>query len=705
MSNRWTIGDLDPARLFEVDYNRDVETSSRFCWPIPNMLDENGEPKFQDPDIFTKQENGSDKIDSKTSRKDYRLRFHNHKDNASQGVKIDGTGSIMLMSPSDSKAIKIKEIIHSCGADQPDCSPNKITAALQRIYLETGIGDRWNASLSDINKKYDPTDDVENGYFGRFIYKNEISAAIYLKGSGSFDGPADGDQTFSNGTFIVFPGKTIEQAKEMIENYDPLNPDKSKKGAKQVAYDVFLQTRRLPDGSPITPAELIHQDKPKRRYHKPTAIAGFQDYPPEIETVEHRWIENIRKIFELHGYPIIRTRSVEELSVLVLEENTENEKSRIFEISSAFAHASAQKGPTLGLRFDHTGPLARYIAENTALGTIPLPFKSARIGPVWRSQDITRGMHREFVQADIDVVGDGSLPLEYDAEFPRIMCEVADAVGLGTIELGISNRKITQGFFSSLGLDKEKAKKVIGIIGNVNTLGFQGIQAQLHQDLGLDREIAARCIDFAKIRTSYGTFKNEIRKVCGTNQLLEEGIAELQQVMELLQDIPGNMVHADMSVVRGMEYYTGTVYEGRCTRNPAYPPIIVGGRYDNLVSHFMAQSRPGVGASLDITRAIDLLRDSGCFEVGAASPTKILIICASSQNLLEGERLAGEIRKKGIPAEIDYRCGDVEHGRQYAKERGIPEIMRINGSCDTVTIEETTSGKTRKMVFNQWNPA
>ncbi|OFW86914.1 MAG: hypothetical protein A3B66_07265 [Alphaproteobacteria bacterium RIFCSPHIGHO2_02_FULL_46_13] len=703
---RWTVEDLNPDFLFEVTYNRDIETSARFSWPIPNMLNADGEPLVLHPCIAPKTEkDGSIFIDPSTGRKDYRFYFKNHKDNTAQGVKIDGTGCILFMSPSESKSKKIKEIIRSLGANIEGCSPQSIEDALEQIYLATGIGDRWNETKKTLGAKYDAFEDVEDQYFGRFLYKDEISSAVYLGGEGLFDGPAESDQLFHGGTFIIFPGKTIEDTRNIIAKYVPERKKETSGGAKHVAYDVFLTTRRLPDGTPIVPGLLKRQDEPNRRYYKPTASAGFSDYSPEIEAVERQWIAKIQGVFELYGYPRIKTKAVEELHVLRLEEG-DRKPSQIFAIQKSFSGAASGNGTKeelYGLRYDHTVPLARYMAENSGSPAIILPFKTARIGPVWRNQEITRGQYREFIQADIDVVGDGYVPIEYDAEFPRIMCDVANELGIGSIELGISNRKITKGFFSSLGFDDELTEKIIRVIEKRDILGWQGIQAQLYSLFKTDKVLATRCLDFAMIKSSTSSFADEVLRLAKPNKLLEDGIEELMLVMDRLQDIQTGTVQADMSVVRDMNYYTGTVYEGRCKDSPTYPPIIVGGRYDNLVGHFMKESRPGVGASFEVTRAIDLMRDSKRLPLMSGTRTKALIVYNSNAYAMHAEMIAHNLRATGSSIEIAYGAGSLEDKLHYARAKNIPNVAIITdvGQLEVINMADMAR---RLVLSNDWVP-
>lgn len=698
---RWTAGDLDPDCLFEVDYNRDIETASRYSLPIPSMLDERGEPLWEHKSIFPKLEkDGRVVIDQRTGRKDYRFRFKNHKDNTDQGVKIDGTGSIMFMSPSNTKAGIIKNIVKEAIVKYPHWSPDILEGVLHQIYLETGIGDRWNETKSTLQKKYDATADVEDDFLGRFVYKNEISSAVYLAGSGLYDGPADSDQNFHGGAFIIFPGKNLQQARDIISSYDPFNPSQTRGGSKLVQYDVFLQTRRLPDGLPITPGLLKRQEKPKRRYYEVAPIAGFVDYEPDMQAVEGEWLRRIQDVFARYGYPRIKTRAVEDLGILRLEEGTDTNPSRIFEVRPAFAQASRAE---LGLRFDHTVPLARYIAENDPLGRLVYPFKSARMGPVWRSQDIARGDYREFVQADIDIVGDGGVPLEYDAEFPRVMCDVADVLGIGTVEFGISNRKITKGFFNALGFDDEVISQIIRIIEKRDALGSQGIQAKLYELLKADKALATRCLDFAMIKSTDSSFADEVLRLCKPNRLLEEGIEELMSVIERLQDIKAGSVIADMSIVRGMNYYTGTVYEGRCKDSPAYPPIIVGGRYDSLVGHFMKESRPGVGASFEVTRAMDLMRESGRLKYQNDNAVKALIVYKNPADIIRAEVLARQIRLAGNAVEIAYGEGSEDKRIAYGRAKNIPDILVV-GTDENIELIKVSDSSRRVITVEAWAP-
>jgi len=706
MVTRWTVGDLDNDALFEVINSRDIDTANRFVWPIPSLLGPDGEPLVAHNSIAPKVRNGQVVIDKETGRKDYRFIFHNHKDNKSQDVKIDGTGCILFMSPSHEKAMKIKEIIGAHNVYGDDVDASVIESALEDIYLATGIGDRWHSSLSEIDKKYDPTEDVENEHFGRFVYKPFISAALYLGGEGIFEGDVEGGQSFHRGAFVIFPQKSSKETRQIINNFDALDIKKTSGGGKLIAYDVFLDTRRLPDGTPVVPNTLKRQDTPRTRYHKVTSIPGFPDHPSDALALEKEWLEKIERVYSSFGFTPIKTRTVEELSVLRLEEGETENESQVFEVKPLFEKAS--NPIRLGLRFDHTVPLARYIAENKGIaGAITFPFKSSRIGPVYRSQDVSRGKAREFIQADIDIVGIGSIAAEYDIEIPQVMNDLANELNLGDLEISISNRKIVQGFFESLGMDTEKTEKIIRLISHRDTLGIDGMRAQMFEKHKLDKDIAEKCLSFARIKTQDSSFAEMLLALCPDNDLVAHGIEELKAVMDGLKEAGQTNVFANMSVVRGMDYYTGTIYEARSSINPKYPPIMVGGRYDNMVGHFMKDNHPGVGFSFEMTTAMNMVMSQRDDLRAKTENSHVLVAYRDGQALKHAEKYAKEIRAKGYNVEIAYGQ-DHPKQMQYADRKLIPYVLDVysDGKYEVrnMTLPKDHPTKVEKVKLETWRP-
>ena len=683
---KWNVGDLDPDLLFEVTDSRDPDTSSRFSWPVPNWLNAEGVPTVEHPNIQYLDKKG-----------EYRFIFQNFVDGCDQGVKIDGTGLIMFMTPTHKQSEQIIKILEGFQENIENFTPEMVEEALDQIYRETGLTDRWNSSMSDIDRKYDPVDTNSYPYLGSFVYKPYVSSALYLKGDGVFDGVALTGQRFEKGAFVLFPKMNMEDARAVIELFDPLNPESS--GAKIVGLSEFLKTRRLNDGigsygSPIRLYALNFQDAPKRKYYKPTPFSGFPDNSHAQEAIESDWLRKIEDIYALYGYGKIKTRAVEDLSVLRLEEGVDV-PSRIYAIKPAFTENAEAR---LGLRFDHTVPLARYIAENKAY--IRLPFKSARIGSVWRANDVKRGVYREFTQADIDIVGHEGIASEYDAEFPHIMYKVLEALGVSDIQIGISNRKITEGFFQALGLDDETAKKAIRLIELKHTIGIHGIRSKLYESLSLDKTISDTIIAFSQIKSDDLAFSDLVNELGLNSPLMLQGIEELEKTMRVLSN-HSNIV-ADMSVVRGMDYYTGTVYEGRAIDHPELPPLVMGGRYDDLVGRFMKENLSGVGISLDVTGAIDLMNRRQEWDLTKRTSSQVLITYASESEAQRAEKIAENLRAKGIASEVLYGETSLKRQVKYADKKRIPHVMFFTD--DGVEVRDMNSSQQSKVEVKEWSP-
>ena len=689
MVTKWIVGELDPKLLFETTDNRDPETSSRFSLPVPNWLDSNGLPLFDHSAISY--------VEKKQS---WRLHFQNYVDGCDQGVKIDGTGVVFFMTPTIYQSKQLFDIIHSCATDISQLTPTDIIHILDTSYQKLGLIDRYNGSTDDIDKKMEPTENVK-GYLGSFVYKPVISTAIFISGQGIFDGPALSDQSFDGGGFIVFPKKRIGEVKEIIREYDPLR--KAYTGAKVVGRAEFLKTRRDLDGIPFKPFELAPQEKPKPRYHKPHPIAGFPEFSPEIHSVQKEWLRNISRSFDLYGYPEIQTRSIEEMEILLGENDLDEVASSkgIYTIASSFNNAS--NPAQYGLRFDHTVPMARYIAENYS--SIQLPFKSARIGNVWRADKPAQGRFREFIQADIDIVCLDSVPREYDSEIPRVMLEAVDGLGIGPIEMGINNRKILQGFFQSLGLDADMTTRTIRILDKLSQIGSDAVKMKLTDDLGFDNHLTDLCVRFASIKETDGGFYDKVMALGQKSDLMKKGLDELSFVMDDLRDVKSGTIVADLSIARGLQYYTGTVFEGKFKDIQGVPSIIGGGRYDDLASHFMPRSMPGVGISFGITRAIALLEERQKLQTGRRTTSQVLLTYTNDAELESATKCGKELRSRGIACDIMYGAKTLKQQMAYASKKQIPYVLfPANDERHSVEIRDMDQSKQSSVDITQWAP-
>ncbi|MDO5745290.1 MAG: ATP phosphoribosyltransferase regulatory subunit, partial [Micrococcaceae bacterium] len=285
------------------------------------------------------------------------------------------------------------------------------------------------------------------------------------------------------------------------------------------------------------------------------SISGFPEWLPQERAVEQHVLDTLRRIFELHGFANIETRAVETVGQLLRKGEIDKE---VYGLSRLAAEETAKNDPNaLALHFDLTVPFARYVVENA--GHLDFPFRRYQMQKVWRGERPQDGRFREFTQADIDVVGDGTLPFRYDVELALVIAEALSALPIGDFRLRVNNRKLAEGFYLGLGL--EDTAGVLRSIDKLEKIGDEKVAELLRNELGATVEQANAALALAGICTADTSFVEQVRALGITHPLLEEGLDELSQVIEAaVRRAPGKVV-ADLSIARGLDYYTGTVYE------------------------------------------------------------------------------------------------------------------------------------------------
>ncbi len=291
-------------------------------------------------------------------------------------------------------------------------------------------------------------------------------------------------------------------------------------------------------------------------------VSGFPEWLPEQRLVEIRWMDDIRRVFESSGFCSIETPSVEAIEVLLAKGETDKE---IYVVQRLHADDEMSEA-RLGLHYDLTVPLARYVAEY--FHDLVFPFKRYQIQRAWRGERPQEGRYREFYQCDIDVINLGQLPLQFDAEMPAIMFDILSRLQVGDFQIRISNRKIVEGYFRGLGIEHPIA--AIRLVDKLDKIGEEGVLSLLQSDLALPREVAFRCLALASIRTTDLSFVERVRALGVASDLLNEGLEELAFVIDALHTLPSRTLLADLSIVRGFDYYTGTVYEAKLLDFPTY---------------------------------------------------------------------------------------------------------------------------------------
>jgi histidyl-tRNA synthetase len=395
-------------------------------------------------------------------------------------------------------------------------------------------------------------------------------------------------------------------------------------------------------------------------------ISGFVEWLPEQRIAELRWMDEIRRVFESYGFCSIETPAVEEIEVLLAKGETDKEIYALKRLQEDDDSSDAR----LGLHYDLTVPLARYVAEH--YNDLVFPFKRYQIQRVWRGERPQEGRFREFYQCDIDVINNNVVPLHFDAEMPAIIYEIFQRLGIVDFQMHINNRKILEGYLRGLGIDDANA--VIRVLDKLDKVGRDGVLSQLQSNMGLQQDLASRCLALASIRTFDLSFVEQVRALGVKSDKLDEGLEELAFVIDALSDLPRGVVLADLSIARGFDYYTGTVYEGKLAEFPSYGTICAGGRYDDLASAFINRKLPGVGISLGLTRLFAALLAEGRVKVGPKSPALVLVVFPNAERRDEAIQTAKTLRERGFNVEMYHSPGKIAQQMRYASRKGIPYV-------------------------------
>jgi histidyl-tRNA synthetase len=396
-------------------------------------------------------------------------------------------------------------------------------------------------------------------------------------------------------------------------------------------------------------------------------ISGFPELLPEYRMVELEWIDKLRGVFESYGFASIEPRTVEPVEVLLKQGDTDKE---IYTIGRLMADPADKAEPTYALHYDMTVPMARYVAAN--MNDLTFPFKRYQIQKAWRGERPQDGRFREFLQCDVDVVDTREIRLHFDAEIPVIMHEAVEAIGAGPLITKINNRKVLEGYYSGLGITD--AGNAIRIIDKLDKIGPKGVGAMLTDELGLDGATIEKVLGLAEIRGDDASVVQRVRALGVTSELLEQGLDELHFVMRELERFPKGAFVADLSIARGLAYYTGTVYEAKFADFPDFPTVCGGGRYDNLVGDLVSKRLPGIGISIGLTRIFAKLMREGRIEAGRKAPTDILVAHTRGAPYALVRDTAHTLRSRGFKVEQYHEDRKLNAQLKYAGEKGIPWV-------------------------------
>jgi histidyl-tRNA synthetase len=422
-------------------------------------------------------------------------------------------------------------------------------------------------------------------------------------------------------------------------------------------------------------------------------ISGFPEWLPPQRIIEQQVLDRIRSTFELYGYASLETRAVEPLETLLSKGETSKE---VYLLHRLQEEENAKRDDQLGLHFDLTVPFARFVTENN--GKLQFPFKRYQIQKVWRGERPQEGRYREFLQADIDVVNRDTLPFHFDTEMPLVIGDVFKSLPIPDAVILVNNRKVCEGFYRGLGL--ADTAQVLRTVDKLDKIGPEKVAAALVETAGATDAQAAACLALAAISATDGSFVDRVRALGVTDPLLDEGLGELLQVVETANEHAPGLVRAELKIARGLDYYTGTVYETVLQGYERFGSITSGGRYDNLAS--VGNTRfPGVGISIGVSRLLGLLFGQDALTVSRSVPTCVVIALASDDKRVECDRIAAALRGRGIATEVAPTAAKFGKQIQYADRRGIPYVW-FPGEPDTV--KDIRSGEQVEVDAATWQP-
>ncbi len=397
----------------------------------------------------------------------------------------------------------------------------------------------------------------------------------------------------------------------------------------------------------------------------PRTLSGFMELLPAPQRQMERIMEILRETYSLYGFTPLDTPVIESSEVLLAKGGGETEK-QIYRF---------QKGDAdLSLRFDLTVPLAKYVALH--YNDLTFPFRRFQIGKVYRGERAQRGRFREFYQADIDVIGDGKLSILNEAEIPAIIYKTFSALGLQRFLIRVNNRKILNGFYALLNL-AERSQDIMRTVDKLDKIGPEKVEAILTGDLGVSREQAMEILSFISINGENQAVLSQLEKWQGRNETFDQGLAELKTVVKYLGGfgVPAENFAVDLTIARGLDYYTGTVYETVLLDHPEIGSVCSGGRYDNLAEYYTDKQLPGVGISIGLTRLFYVLGEQGMLNPELPTAPADVLILPMTEDLSAAIAFATELRENGIRSQLHCEEKKFKQKISYADKLGIPYVV------------------------------
>ena len=394
----------------------------------------------------------------------------------------------------------------------------------------------------------------------------------------------------------------------------------------------------------------------------PRTLSGFMELLPAPQQQMERIMEVLRRTYSLYGFTPLDTPVIESSDVLLAKGGGETEK-QIYRF---------QKGDAdLSLRFDLTVPLAKYVALH--YNDLSFPFRRFQIGKVYRGERAQRGRFREFYQADIDIIGDGKLDILNEAEIPAIIYKVFRGFGLSRFQIRVNNRKILNGFYAMLGLS-DKSGDIMRTVDKLDKIGAEKVRVILLEDCGLTGEQADEILKFIAITGTNAEVLAALEGYAGKNEMFDQGLAELKAVTANLTafGVPEANFAVDLTIARGLDYYTGTVYETTLLDHPEIGSVCSGGRYDNLAGYYIDKPLPGVGISIGLTRLFYVLDEQGLLNPALPSAPADALVLPMTDDPSAAIAVAETIRSAGLRVQLYGEQKKFKQKMAYANKLEVP---------------------------------
>ena len=395
---------------------------------------------------------------------------------------------------------------------------------------------------------------------------------------------------------------------------------------------------------------------------KPRTLSGFMELLPKKQMQMERFLQVLRDTYSLYGFTPLDTPIIEDAQILLAKGGGETEK-QIYRF---------QKGDSdLALRFDLTVPLAKYVALH--YGELSFPFRRYQIGKVYRGERAQRGRFREFYQADIDIIGDGKLDIMNEAEIPAIIYQTFSRLGLRRFQIRVNNRKILNGFYAMQGL-QDKSGEVMRTVDKLDKIGPDKVRAILVEEAGVAPDAADEVLQFIAITGTNAEVLSALEGYLGRNEVFDQGFEELSTVVRYLSafGVPEENFRVDLTIARGLDYYTGTVYETAMTDHPEIGSICSGGRYDNLAEYYTDKALPGVGISIGVTRLFYVLEEQGYLNNAVVTAPADALVLSMTDDMAPAISAATALRDAGIRTQIYTEQKKFKAKMGYCAKQEIP---------------------------------